>query len=79
MTTGGNLPLHQFRFAPDDIILMGRESAGVPEAVHEAAAARLTIPMAAGTRSLNVAMACAMASHEALRQLGGFPAGDGSG
>ena len=48
---------------------MGRESAGVPEHVHEAVEARITIPMRPGLRSLNVALACAMATGEALRQL----------
>lgn len=56
------------RFTDHDVLLFGRESAGVPEAVHAAADARLTIPMRAGLRSLNVAMACAMAVGEALRQ-----------
>jgi tRNA (cytidine/uridine-2'-O-)-methyltransferase len=50
--------------------LFGRESAGVPEAVHAAADTRLTIPMRPGLRSLNVAMACAMVVGEALRQIG---------
>jgi tRNA (cytidine/uridine-2'-O-)-methyltransferase len=59
-------------FAADEILLFGRESAGVPEDVHGAADARLTIPMRPGLRSLNVAMACAMAVGEALRQTGGF-------
>ena len=53
--------------------MLGRESAGVPEAVHEAADARLVIPMVAGLRSLNVATAAAMVLGEALRQTGGFP------
>ena len=57
---------HAFR--PDDILLFGRESSGVPEKVHQAADARLLIPMREGLRSLNVAMACAMAVGEALRQ-----------
>src|SRR5947209_5581671 len=55
----------------DDVLLFGRESAGVPDLVHDAADARLTIPMRPGLRSLNVAMACAMAAGEALRQTGG--------
>jgi tRNA (cytidine/uridine-2'-O-)-methyltransferase len=59
------------RFTDRDLLLFGRESAGVPEAVHAAAEARLTIPMQSGLRSLNVAMACAMAAGEALRQLRG--------
>jgi tRNA (cytidine/uridine-2'-O-)-methyltransferase len=53
-----------------DVLLFGRESAGVPDAVHATADARLTIPMQPGLRSLNVAMACAMAVGEALRQTG---------
>jgi tRNA (cytidine/uridine-2'-O-)-methyltransferase len=60
------------RFAGDDILMFGRESAGVPEEVHAAADARLLIPMRPGLRSLNVAMACAMALGEALRQTGGL-------
>ena len=52
----------------DDVLLFGRESAGVPERVHEAADARLTIPIRPGLRSLNVAVACAMALGEAMRQ-----------
>jgi tRNA (cytidine/uridine-2'-O-)-methyltransferase len=55
-------------YKPDDILLFGRESAGVPNHVHEAADVRLRIPMRAGMRSLNVAMTCAMAVGEALRQ-----------
>lgn len=62
-----------FGFQTGDILLMGRESAGVPPEVHEAADARLLIPMRKGLRSLNVALACAMITGEALRQLGGFP------
>jgi tRNA (cytidine/uridine-2'-O-)-methyltransferase len=61
------------RYGPDDILLFGRESAGVPDHVHEAAEARLRIPMRAGMRSLNVAMTCAMAVGEALRQVGALP------
>ena len=55
----------------DDVLLFGRESSGVPDAVHAAADARLTIPMRPGLRSLNVAMTCAMALGEALRQTRG--------
>jgi len=73
MSTGAALPYTDFAFSPDDIILMGRESAGVPDHVHEAADARLLIPMREGLRSLNVAMACAMVTGEALRQLRMFP------
>ncbi len=60
------------RFEPDDILLFGRESAGVPEAVHQAADARLTIPMREGLRSINVAVAAAMVLGEAMRQTDGF-------
>ena len=59
-------------YEPRDILLFGRESAGVPEKVHAAADARLVIPMRSGLRSLNVAMAAAMVAGEALRQTGGF-------
>jgi tRNA (cytidine/uridine-2'-O-)-methyltransferase len=74
LTTKGAMPLPNFRFQPDDRLLFGRESAGVPEAVHAAAAARLVIPLAPGCRSLNVAQAAAIALYEALRQTGKVPA-----
>ncbi|HUI98419.1 MAG TPA: tRNA (cytidine(34)-2'-O)-methyltransferase [Xanthobacteraceae bacterium] len=57
-------------FAPRDILLFGRESSGVPEEVHAAAEVRLKIPIRPALRSLNVAMTCAMAVGEALRQMG---------
>jgi tRNA (cytidine/uridine-2'-O-)-methyltransferase len=60
------------RYAARDILLFGRESAGVPDHVHAAADVRLRIPMQPGPRSLNVAMTCAMAVGEALRQTRGF-------
>ena len=69
MTTHADTCLWDFAFAPGDIILMGRETAGLPEEIHEQADARLTIPMAPGTRSLNIAVAAGMALAEALRQL----------
>jgi tRNA (cytidine/uridine-2'-O-)-methyltransferase len=56
-------------FAPDDVLLFGRESAGVPDEVHAAADLTLKIPVRPGLRSLNVAMTCAMAVGEALRQM----------
>jgi tRNA (cytidine/uridine-2'-O-)-methyltransferase len=56
------------RFTDGDVLLFGRESSGVPDAVHAAADARLMVPMREGLRSLNVAMACAMVVGEALRQ-----------
>jgi tRNA (cytidine/uridine-2'-O-)-methyltransferase len=72
MTTAGAVPLHRFAFAAGDTILLGRESAGVPDYVHAAADARIVIPLQRGARSLNVAMAGAIALHEALRQTGAF-------
>lgn len=73
LTTGGTVALHRFAFAAEDTLLLGRESAGVPDYVHQAAAARLVIPLAPGARSLNVAVAGAIALAEALRQTGGLP------
>ncbi|HTV88692.1 MAG TPA: TrmH family RNA methyltransferase [Stellaceae bacterium] len=73
LTTKGDVPLHGFAFAAADTLLLGRESAGAPDFVHAAAAARLVIPLAPGARSLNVAMAGAIALFEALRQTGGLP------
>jgi tRNA (cytidine/uridine-2'-O-)-methyltransferase len=67
-TTGAALSYFDHKFRADDVLLFGRESSGVPENVHRAADARLLIPMREGLRSLNVAMACAMATGEALRQ-----------
>lgn len=61
-----------FAFSPGDILLLGRETAGVPDFVHESADARVVIPMQAGLRSMNVAIAGAMVLGEALRQTGGF-------
>jgi tRNA (cytidine/uridine-2'-O-)-methyltransferase len=73
LTTRGSLLYHRFVFEPDDILLVGRESAGAPDAVHEAAHARLRVPMRGGARSLNVALAAAMVLGEALRQTGLLP------
>jgi tRNA (cytidine/uridine-2'-O-)-methyltransferase len=73
MTTSGSTTLYRFAFAANDTILLGRESAGVPEAVHHAAAARVVIPMRSPARSVNVALAGAMALGEALRQTGLLP------
>jgi tRNA (cytidine/uridine-2'-O-)-methyltransferase len=72
-TTRAALPYTEFAFSPDDVILVGRESAGVPDEVHAAADARVVIPMQPGLRSLNVAVSAAMILGEALRQTGGFP------
>jgi tRNA (cytidine/uridine-2'-O-)-methyltransferase len=73
LTVNGSVPYTRFAFAADDTILLGRESAGVPPFVHEAADARLRIPLRSGLRSLNVAQAGAMVLGEALRQTNGFP------
>jgi len=69
LTTSAAEPYTQFAFRSGDIVLFGRESAGVPESVHQRADARLVIPMVAG-RSLNLAVSVAMVAGEALRQLG---------
>jgi tRNA (cytidine/uridine-2'-O-)-methyltransferase len=69
-TTGGACSYLDHRFAAGDVLLFGRESAGVPAEVHQAADARLVIPMRSGMRSLNVAVAAAIAAGEAQRQLG---------
>lgn len=70
LTTAGAAPLPAHAFAPGDVLLVGRESAGAPPELHAAAAARLRIPMPGGDRSLNVAMAAAIGLYEAARQLG---------
>ena len=74
LTTAGDIPYSRFAYAPGDVLLVGRESAGVPPDVHRAAAARLVIPMAPELRSLNVALSAAMVLGEALRQTAGFAA-----
>ena len=66
-----------FAFRPDDVLIAGRESAGVPEHVHGQCDARLLIPMRTGLRSRNVALASAMVLGEALRQTKMFPASEG--
>lgn len=67
-TTRGATPLWDFAFGPDDVIMVGRETAGVPDDVHALADARIVVPMREGLRSLNVAVAAAMIVGEALRQ-----------
>ncbi len=74
MTTAADRCYTDFDFAAGDTILVGRESAGVPQEVHAQADARLKIPMAEAARSLNVALAAALALGEALRQTGELPA-----
>ena len=73
LSTKAALPYSQFEFTRTDIILMGQESVGVPAEVHKAVEARILIPMKPGERSLNVSLACAMVTGEALRQTAGFP------
>ncbi len=73
-TTAAERSYLDHAFGEDQVLMFGRESAGVPEAVHQAADARLRIPMREGLRSLNVAIAAAMVAGEALRQTGAFPA-----
>ncbi len=73
LTTRGAQPYLDFVFQPGDTLLLGRESAGVPQAVHDAADARLVIPMAQGARALNVSQSAAMVLGEALRQIGPVP------
>ena len=69
LTTAVERSYLDFAYADTDVLLFGRESAGVPQTVHEAADARVVIPMHGGMRSLNVAMAAAMVTGEALRQV----------
>jgi tRNA (cytidine/uridine-2'-O-)-methyltransferase len=69
LTTKSAIAYTRFQFLADDILLLGRESSGVPDSVHATADARLTIPMTAGVRSLNMALAGAMVAGEAVRQL----------
>ncbi|MBP1857038.1 tRNA (cytidine(34)-2'-O)-methyltransferase [Rhizobium herbae] len=64
-------PYTRFRFHPGDTLLFGRESAGVPDHVHDKADGRIIIPMVEGQRSLNVAMSVAMIAGEAIRQVSG--------
>lgn len=73
LTTRAAVSHLDFAFRPDDILMVGRESAGVPERVHAAADARLIVPMRPGFRSLNVAIAAAIVLGEALRRTDGFP------
>ena len=73
VTTQGADRYTDFAFAPGDVVILGRESAGAPEHVHAAAGGRVRIPMRPGLRSLNVAQAGAIVLAEALRQTGGLP------
>jgi len=74
LTTKGDRRYDDFAYDAGDTLILGRESAGAPREVHDAAAARLMIPMRPGLRSINVALAGAMVLGEALRQTKGLPA-----
>lgn len=69
-TTKGSVPLQDFRFTESDLLMFGRESAGVPEEVAAGIPDRVRIPLSPGARSLNVAMSAGIAAFEAMRQLG---------
>lgn len=73
LTTQASIPHVAFGFQADDILMLGRESAGAPEAVHRVADARVRIPMRSGLRSLNIAVAAGIVLGEALRQTNGWP------
>ncbi len=71
LTTKASVPYTDAAYTSGDVLVVGRESTGAPEHVHEAAALRVLVPMRPGLRSLNVALAAAMVAGEALRQTGG--------
>lgn len=73
LTTHATEPYYDFEFKENDILLLGRESAGVPEEVHQTVDARLLIPMNEKARSINVAVSAVMVLGEALRQTNSFP------
>ena len=73
LTTKSQMLYTDFEFRPNDVLLLGRESAGVPEVVHETVDARLLIPMTEAARSINVAVSATMVLGEALRQTNLFP------
>lgn len=73
LTTTGDTRYTDLRYSGGDTLLVGRETAGVPAAIHRAAAARVVVPLRPDLRSLNVALAAAMVLGEALRQIDGFP------
>jgi tRNA (cytidine/uridine-2'-O-)-methyltransferase len=73
LSSKATLRVHDFAFAPDDVLLFGQESAGVPEDVRDACDAALRIPLGVHVRSLNVAVAAGIALGEALRQTGQLP------
>lgn len=73
LTTRGGISPYDFRFAPDDVLILGRESTGVPDEIRAQVTHAIRIPMTAGARSLNVATAAALALGEALRQTAQLP------
>ncbi|MEI6485228.1 MAG: tRNA (cytidine(34)-2'-O)-methyltransferase [Sphingomonadales bacterium] len=73
LTTKSSENAYHFAFRSDDILLFGKESAGVPDHVHTACPARIRLPMQGAVRSMNLAMSAGLAVAEALRQTGGFP------
>jgi tRNA (cytidine/uridine-2'-O-)-methyltransferase len=73
LTTRGATPLPGFAFRADDVLLFGRESAGVPDEVHARADAAVVIPMAPPLRSMNLSVSAGIVAAEALRQTGGWP------
>ena len=75
LSTAASVSYSDFVFAPDDCLVLGRESRGVPDDVHQAADARVRIPIAAEMRSLNVVVAAGIVLSEALRQQGVFSNG----
>ena len=73
LTTKAAQPITDFKFSASDTLLFGRESAGVPQEVHEAADARIFIPLAGNARSFNLVSSASIALFEALRQTGELP------
>ncbi len=73
LSTKASVNYTQFEFRPDDVLLLGRESAGVPEDVHASVDGRVLIPLNPAARSINMAMAGGIVLAEALRQTNGFP------
>lgn len=72
-TTRASQPVHDFVFAPDDVLLFGKESAGVPAAIADACHARVRVPIRPQVRSMNLASCAALVLGEALRQTTGLP------
>jgi tRNA (cytidine/uridine-2'-O-)-methyltransferase len=73
LTTRGQTPHHKVEYRADDVLMVGRESAGVPESVHDSADLRVRVPMRQGLRSINVALAGTLVLGEAMRQTNLWP------